>query len=129
MTEVGELRLTRFRQLAMAKDEDNSAEMLAREIAKAKRQISFFGWLLLLAIMVIPLSIAIGSRAAGYSAISFLAGNFVMAGILVNTRKRDDMERILMQVELIDRLTDSTRDAAKSLENYAKINTDHIGMN
>lgn len=113
----------------MPETQEEKIELLRKELRISKRQSSICGWLLFLAFVCVPLSLATGNRAAGFASISFIVGNFTMFAALSAKKKQEEVQTIFNQMQFMDNLADAVKDATQSRNNSAKHDIGHIGMN
>lgn len=122
------LQLTHAHRAAMPENQRDKIEFLEKEIRSCERQISFSGWLLLIALICIPISVFTGNRVIGFSVISLIVGYSIGIAGFIARQKRDDLKRAADSLRLIERLSLAMSEAAE-ISYGASDKIDPISMN
>lgn len=117
----------------MSEDSQNlekAVAQLKKEVKNYDNHLAISGWLLIIALVAIPCSIAIGNKMLGGIAVSWIASSFVSIGSAITMRKRDEITSLLEKYELSERMKKASVQAAdKEAANVSEAPFGPIGLN
>ena len=104
-------------------------ELLRKQIKTLDNQVSFAGWLLIVSLIAVPVSVFSGSKILGASAISFLAGNFIAVCAFAAKQEQDKLESMIIKIQLMDGLESKAQEQGDAKGVSAGYGFDPIGLN